>query len=173
MLLGDLIEQVSGQPFETFVQEVVLEPLQLTHSSFDQAIGERAVGYFDKTSPHTAPHRIMPYAAGSLYSTTEDLNRWLQALSGDGALSPALADEMVKSQVQNPTDNGWDVGYGTMLGTAAGHRVISLSGDMDGYRSALDWYPDDRLVIIVLVNQETISPFATSELLAKKVLSLK
>lgn len=173
VVLGALIEQISGQTFETFVQQAVLEPLTLTHTSFDQAVGERAIGYFDQTSIHTVPHRVIPYAAGSLYSTVEDLYRWMNALAGDGPISTLIVDEVLKPQIKNPTGNGWDAGYSVILDTFAGRRTISLSGDMDGYRSVIDWYPDERLMIIVLVNQDTVSPFTTSELLAKKALDLK
>lgn len=173
VVLGTLIDQVSGHRFESFVQQSLLGPLKLIHTSFELDASERAVGYFDQVSARATPHRIIPYAAGGLYSTVEDLHRLLQALAGDGTFSTAILDEVLKPQIKNPTGDGWDVGYGLVLSAFDGRRVIRLSGDMDGYRSAIDWYPDDRLMIIVLVNQENVAPFSASELLAKRVLSLK
>ena len=173
VVLGKLIEQVSGQAYESFVQQALLEPLTLTHSSFDQSAGDLASGYFDQASARTTPHRIIPYAAGSLYSTVEDLHRWIQTFAGDGPFSSSILREVLKPQVENPVDQGWDVGYGWYLGTFADRQQISQSGDTDGYRSVIDWYPDDRLVIIVLVNQETVAPFSISEVLAKKILGVK
>src|SRR4030095_2136360 len=86
IVLGYLIERISGQSYEEFVQENIFKPLGMNDSGYDSnsaVIARRAAGYAPSPNgPVNAGfiHMSIPFAAGALYSTTEDLLRWEQGL---------------------------------------------------------------------------------------------
>ncbi len=94
-LLGVLIEKVTGKPYATVLQEAILTPAQLKDTGYDlpgPILPKRAAAYEKRGSGYVnAPYLDMtiPYAAGSLYSTVEDLYRWDQLLYTDKLLSAA------------------------------------------------------------------------------------
>src|SRR5580700_4253441 len=100
VLLGYLIEKISGESYEKFVQENIFTPLGMKDSGYDSnsaVIERRASGYSPSPKgPVNAGfiHMTIPFAAGSLYSTTEDLLRWEQGLFGGKLLSPASLQKM-------------------------------------------------------------------------------
>src|SRR5215831_12154293 len=100
VLLGYLIEKVSGQSYEKFVQENIFTPLGMKDSGYDSnsaVIPRRASGYTNgPNGPVNAGfiHMSVPFAAGALYSTTEDLLRWEQGLFGGKLLSAASLQKM-------------------------------------------------------------------------------
>src|SRR6202035_2343797 len=82
VLLGYLIEKISGQTYEQFVQENIFTPLGMKDSGYDSnsaIIPHRAAGYVPgPTGPSNAGfiNMTVPFSAGALYSTSEDLLRW-------------------------------------------------------------------------------------------------
>jgi CubicO group peptidase (beta-lactamase class C family) len=94
ILLGAIIEKVSGKSYEAFVKERVFDPLGMTSSYYDNPepiINRRVSGYTgDAKDPRNARYLSMtqPYAAGSLASTVDDLARWDQALAAGKVLKP-------------------------------------------------------------------------------------
>jgi CubicO group peptidase (beta-lactamase class C family) len=88
VLLGYLIEKISGQSYSDFVQQNIFMPLGMKDSGYDSnsaIIAHRAAGYTPgKNGPVNAGfvHMSIPFSAGALYSTTEDLLRWEQGLFG-------------------------------------------------------------------------------------------
>src|SRR2546430_13796447 len=92
-LLGAIIEKVTGKSYEQVLRDNIFEPVGMKNSGFDHwntIIVKRATGYAKKPRGfETAPYLDMsiPYAAGSLYSTVEDLFLWDQALYGEKILS--------------------------------------------------------------------------------------
>ena len=100
VLLGYLIEKVSGQTYEKFLQENIFTPLGMKDSGYDSnsaVIARRASGYTPgPNGPVNAGfvHMSIPIAAGALYSTTEDLLKWEQGLFGGKVLSAASLQKM-------------------------------------------------------------------------------
>ena len=92
VLLGYLIEKISGQSYSEFVQQNIFTPLGMKDSGYDSnsaIIAHRAAGYAPgKSGPVNAGfvHMSIPFSAGALYSTTEDLLRWEQGLFGGKVL---------------------------------------------------------------------------------------
>src|SRR5271170_1807320 len=93
VLLGDLIEKISGDSYEKFLQENVLTPLGMKDTGYDSnsaIIPRRAAGYAPSANgPVNAGYINMtvPLSAGALYSTTHDLLIWEQGLFGGKLLS--------------------------------------------------------------------------------------
>jgi CubicO group peptidase (beta-lactamase class C family) len=157
-VLGTIIERVSGQSYEDFVQQWILEPLDMHDSGFDQDANVLAVGYVDQNT--AAPAEVVDssftYSAGALYSTVEDLYRWDQALYTEQLIPRELLDQMLAPRVSLYPDAVGSVayGYGWFVLDHLGRQLVFHGGALDGFRSWIFRYPDDRITIILLSNQE-------------------
>jgi CubicO group peptidase (beta-lactamase class C family) len=157
VLLGYLIEKISGQSYSDFVQQNIFTPLGMKDSGYDSnsaIIAHRAAGYTPgKSGPVNAGfvHMSIPFSAGALYSTTEDLLRWEQGLFGGKVLTAASLAKLTTPFKQ-------DYAFGLGVSTTNGHKVISHNGGIQGFNTLLAYYPDDKLVVAVLANIN--GPFA-------------
>jgi CubicO group peptidase (beta-lactamase class C family) len=157
VLLGYLIEKISGQPYDKFVQENIFNPLGMKDSGYDSnsaIILRRASGYTPgPAGPVNAGYIDMsiPLSAGALYSTTEDLLRWEQGLFGGKVLSSASLKKMI-----TPFKN--DYACGLAVSTSKGHELIEHGGGIEGFNTQLSYYPDDKLTVIVLGNLNGSAP---------------
>jgi CubicO group peptidase (beta-lactamase class C family) len=151
IVLGAIIEKVSGQSYEKFVTDNLFSPLGMTDSGYDSntaIIKRRASGYVRTPSGlanATYIHMSIPHAAGALYSTTADLLKWEQALFEGKVVSKASLDRMI-----TPFKNDYALGLTSTL--ERGRRVIAHGGGIDGFNTMLAYYPDSRTVIVVLSN---------------------
>jgi CubicO group peptidase (beta-lactamase class C family) len=157
VLLGYLIEKISQQSYRQFVQENIFNPLGMKDSGYDsntEIIAHRASGYEPGAKgPANAGYIDMsiPLSAGGLYSTTEDLLRWEQGLMGGKLLSTASLQKMT-------TPFKSDYAFGLAVHTANGHKVIEHNGGIEGFNTALAYYPDDKLTVVVLANLSGRAP---------------
>ena len=156
-LLGLIIEKVSGQSYEEYVQEHLFNPLGMDDSYYcsESAIKEgRAHGY--DGSPQGLQRKgyldhTWPYAGGSLCSTVGDLIVWNQNLHGGDVLSEASYHALTSPM---PLVDGTPLEYamGLGVGDRAGVRVISHGGGINGFLSAGLYFPSEELTIVVLQN---------------------
>jgi CubicO group peptidase (beta-lactamase class C family) len=150
-LLGYVIEKASGETYEKFVQENIFTPLGMKDSGYDSnsaIIPRRASGYAPgPKGPQNAAfvNMTVPFAAGALYSTTEDLLRWEQGLFGGKLLSAASLAKMT-------TPFKDDYAFGVGVSTSGGRKSISHGGGINGFNTFLAYYPDDKLTVIALAN---------------------
>jgi CubicO group peptidase (beta-lactamase class C family) len=157
VLLGYLIEKISGQKYSEFVQQNIFTPLGMKDSGYDSnsaVIAHRAAGY--SRSPNGPVNTgyidmTIPFSAGALYSTTEDLLRWEQGLFGGKVLTAASLAKMTTPFKQ-------DYAFGLGVSTSNGHKMIAHDGGIEGFNTSLAYYPDDKLVVAVLANLN--GPFA-------------
>jgi CubicO group peptidase (beta-lactamase class C family) len=172
VLLGYLIEKISGQSYAGFVQQNIFTPLAMKDSGYDSnsaIIEHRASGYAPgKNGPENAGYVNMtvPLSAGGLYSTTEDLLRWEQGLFGGKLLTPASLAKMTTPFKEN-------YAFGLGVSTEGGHKVIAHNGGIQGFNTALAYYPDDKLVVAVLGNLNGGAPDQIANLLGKVALGEK
>ena len=151
VLLGYLLEKVSGQTYADFVTENIFRPLGMKDSGYDSnsaIILHRATGYSPSPKGPVISGYIdmtIPFSAGALYSTTRDLLLWEQALYGGKVLSPASLKKMTTPYKQ-------DYGCGLMIHTAKGHLEFEHGGGIEGFNTEMAYYPDDKLTVIVLAN---------------------
>ena len=151
VLLGYLIEKISGQSYAEFVQQNIFTPLGMKDSGYDSnsaIIERRAAGYSrgkDGAENAGFVNMTIPLSAGALYSTTEDLLRWEQGLFGGKVLSPASLARMTTPFKQ-------DYAFGLGVSTKNGHKMIAHDGGIQGFNTSLAYYPDDKLVVAVLAN---------------------
>lgn len=156
-LLGAIIEKVTGQSYEQVLKEKILDPLRMKNTGYDHhgtIIDKRASGY-EKTSDgyRNASYLDMslPYAAGSLYSTVEDLYLWDQGLYTDRVLSAQSKDLMYKPNLDNYA-YGWQIAkakLGTGTETVA---AIKHGGGINGFNTMIVRYPAQKNLIVLLDN---------------------
>ncbi|MFV1988361.1 MAG: serine hydrolase [Gemmatimonadota bacterium] len=159
VLLGWIIERVTGQPYEEALAELVLSPLGLEETGYDHAtvpLAGHAVGYTRTLVGYEDATFIdpsLPFAAGMLYSTVDDLHRWARALVGwdEGPFEdPASAELMM-----TPNLDGYGYGLGISfrsIGREDSVRVVQHSGGIFGFATILRVFPDDGRMIILLDN---------------------
>ena len=157
VLLGYLLEKISGQTYQEFIQENFFKPLQMNDSGYDSSatvIPRHATGYAPGPSgPVKAGYIDMsvPFSAGALYSTTHDLLRWEEALYGGKVLSPAALKKMTTPYKQN-------YACGLMVQTVQGHTVYEHGGAIEGFNTYMAYYPDEKLALIALSNLSGNAP---------------
>ena len=141
VLLGAIIEKVSGVTYAKFVEGNLLTPLGMKDTGYDSSsaiIAHRAAGY--EASPQgpvnaTYVDMTIPYAAGALYSTTEDLLHWEQALFGGKVLSEASMKKMTTPAMNN-------YAFGLFVRKQSGSRnLIEHGGSINGFSSRLYYFP--------------------------------
>jgi CubicO group peptidase (beta-lactamase class C family) len=151
LLLGYVIERVSGGSYEQFVTDNIFTPLGMKDSGYDSntaIVPRRAAGYTPSaTGPVNAGyvHMSVPHAAGALYSTTEDLLRWEQGLFGGKVISAASLAKMT-------TPFKGDYALGVSVQTTNGRKAIQHGGGIEGFNTILVYYPDSRVTLAVLSN---------------------
>lgn len=159
-LLGAIIEKVTGKPYEQVLKENVFDPLGMKNSGYDRwgtILNKRATGY--TRTPRgfqTAPYLDMsiPYAAGSLYSTVEDLYLWDQALYGEKILSAKSKELMFKPNLSN-----YGYGFVIMKATFAPPSklevpVIQHNGGINGFSTNIVRMTNEKRLIVLLDNAE-------------------
>ena len=177
-ILGDLIGKVSGLPYDQYVTQNILEPLKMIHSTFDAAaippgalVGQHMSGEdaVVKAMPlTTASGKEMP--AGGLYSTCEDMTRWMQVnlnrgeLDGVRILKPESYDVIWKVEAPTGLDEffgAWAGEYGLGWGVAedSGHFLAGHPGGGEGQTIGFQLAPDDNLGVTVLANWGTATNY--------------
>lgn len=151
VLLGYLIEKITGDTYEKFVRINIFTPLGMKDSGYDSnfaVIPRRATGYAVVNNKYETAgfiHMSIPHAAGALYSTTEDLLKWEQGLFGGKLLQAASLAKMT-----TPFKNNYACGL--QVDNTARHKVIEHGGGIEGFLTELEYYPDNKITVIVLEN---------------------
>lgn len=150
VLLGLIIERVSGQPYADVLRDQIFAPLQMRDSGVSQGVGEAgaALGFHTFDSLAAPLDASTLFGAGTLSSTADDLYRWAQAMRA-GQLLPADLQAELLTPVRN------DYAYGWKVVSRNGQRQISHPGLIDGFASAIMLLPDDDLTVIVLCNMDS------------------
>src|SRR5262249_4831944 len=133
VLLGMIVEKVSGQPYAKFLETNFFKPLGLTHTSYcpNHATDPDFASGYSKKDDGVMPHEYLsltqPYAAGSICSTVGDLVKWQRALAGGNVVSPESFTQMSTAATLN---DGRKITYGFGLTPSEllGHKYIGHSG---------------------------------------------
>lgn len=171
ILLGYIIEQVSGQTYEAFLQRSIFTPLNLQNTGYNDNETGLAIGYWDRYSDLPADYIDMsiPYSAYGLYSTVGDLYIWEKALSTDQLIPQRYLNDTFAPQFIIPDSDGWAAGYGWLIGTELDRPIASHSGAIYGFSAIVTRYLDDQTVIIVLSNLQDKDVWLIENIIAKKL----
>lgn len=162
VLLGNLIEKISGETYQKFVTDNIFTPLGMKDSGYDSnlpVIAHRASGYGRTPQGFQNAQFIdmtVPFSAGALYSTTGDLLKWEQGLFGGKLLKPESLTKMTMPFLNN-------YAFGLGVSTVGGRKMIDHNGGVNGFSAQLAYYPDDKLTVAVLSNMGSpaVGPIAT------------
>lgn len=157
ILLGAIIEKVSGETYEHFVESHIFKPLGMTGSCYgstEHVIPRRVPGYQSgKGGFVNAPYLSMtqPYAAGSLLSTVDDLAVWSDAVfSGKLVKKEWLDKAFAPYKLKSGESSGY--GYGWFFADFAGHRSVEHGGGINGFTSYEMTFPADKVFVAILTN---------------------
>jgi CubicO group peptidase (beta-lactamase class C family) len=164
ILLGRIVEKVSGKSYEDYLTENILKPAGMTHTAFDHGtpmLPNRANGYnFDgELLINTRPGDAAGAGpAGALHSTVDDLHKFDRTLKSGKLFSSAITAKAWSPYghwvAPPPFNFEAEYGYGWMLGQNFGHKYVGHGGWVNGFVSQFERYPDDDAVVIVLSNIE-------------------
>lgn len=174
ILLGKIIEVVSGQTYPEYLQKNVLDALgyktSRAYSSLD-LIPARASGYVLDGAELRLPdgHNVeIAGAAGQLFATSRELAQFLPGVLGGKVLNQESARAFIAPQVE--THGGSDAfkhyAYGVEVGTMLGRDVVSHAGNINGFNSMMFYFPKEKMSIVSLSNREgTTSLALTTDLI--------
>jgi len=157
ILLGAIIEKVSGKTYADFLQERIFGPLGLKSSCYDstsRVIPRRVPGYSKGNAGfENAPYLSMsqPYAAGSLASSADDLATWTESLLSGKLIKREMLERAFTSyKLKDGLDSGY--GYGWQISTYEGHRLIEHGGGIHGFLSYALFFPEEQVFVALLTN---------------------
>jgi CubicO group peptidase (beta-lactamase class C family) len=158
-VLGAVIENVSGEKYGDLLRKRIFQPLGMQDTGLDTdelILPKRAQGYSrgkDGLVHARSESMTVPWAAGSIYSTTGDLLRWERALFGGKVLSDSSLTAMT-------TAGKGGYGLGVAVGPQDGVKVIQHGGGIEGFNTQLTYVPDRKITIVVLSNVNGSAPTA-------------
>ena len=159
-LLGAIIEHVTGKPYEQVLKENIFDPLGMKNTGYDHhdtIIPKRATGYSKTPDGYTNAGYLdmsIPYAAGSIYSTVEDLYLWDQALYTDKLVSAQSKALMYKPFLQDYA-YGWVVQNASFKQDGKDVPVIRHGGGINGFTTTIVRFPQEKNLIVLLDNTGT------------------
>lgn len=158
ILLGLLVERISGQSLQDYLNEHILGPLNLSDTSLPPGTEfprPHARGY--TTLSDTGPvidatdwSASSTWAAGGMISTLEDTAAWTRALADGALISPALQKERLRSAAGGSMPDG--VGYG--IGILSANGWIGHNGSVPGYQSVAVHLPARDTTLVILANSD-------------------
>ena len=180
ILLGYIIEKVSGITYEEFIQKNIFDKLGMKHSYYGNSsriIPDRANGYQlhgDNCENAEYMSTTIPYAAGALMSTVDDMFIWSKAIRHHTLISENSQQMAFTNQLlaNGKPDN---YGYGWAINEIAGFTSLEHAGGINGFSSSGIYLPGQNIYAIVLTNlddgkgPETYTIKALSLLLGKPV----
>ena len=161
-LAGYIVQRVSGQPFETYVREHVLEPAGMTTSTYEQPLpaglaGSLGPGY--TSTGEEVPFEVMgDFPAGSLTVSAPDFAAFMNAQL---SRSPKLLREETWEQMWSPglgedklgnRAKAGEMGLGYFDLSRHGRRVVGHGGDNQGWHSQFELYPEEKTGIFISYN---------------------
>lgn len=160
VIVGVIVEKVSGEPLLQFLNEHVFTPLKMQRI---ENVDLKPLPSTDATGYMTyalGPPRVAPkegpgwlFAAGELAMPAEELAKWDIGMLKEQLLKPSSYREM---ETEIKLKNGQPTGYalGLQTGEMAGHKVLRHGGEVSGFTSQNYVFPDDHAAIVVLTNQD-------------------
>lgn len=155
MLLGYIIEKLTGKPYEQVMREKILAPLGMKHSGFDfthLSDPDKATGYTTYKEQLKVPAAIVDssvsFAAGSLYSTVNDMWAWHKGLMKQSTIKAASLEKAYTRFLD-------DYGYGWEIDSVYGKRMVQHGGGIFGFNTQFSRVPADDCCIVLLCNMNT------------------
>jgi D-alanyl-D-alanine carboxypeptidase len=177
LLLGVLIEKVSGQSYYDYVRDHIFKPADMTGTASEpeeQLVADRSIGYTRfgggvlKPNTDTLPYRGT--SAGGGYSTVEDLSKFANALQANKLLNAQYTELLTTGKVDTPGGGKYAYGFGDAI--VNGTRCFGHGGGAPGMNGELKICPGPGYVVAVLANMDPpaasrVADFITNRLPTK------
>ena len=177
VLLGTIVERVSGMTFPEFLQTRIFRPLGMSasvaHVEGSDTVPRRAYGYSPRGGTFVPTDQSVTSATlgdGGIYTNVDDMVRWDRALYGDTALADAAALELATTPPQLPGGADTQYGFGWFVDRYRGEKRWRHTGETSGFRNAIQRFPHRHLTVIVLTNRSSGEPGAIVERIADRLL---
>lgn len=161
-LLGVIVEKLSGKSYEDMLHEKIFKPLHMKNTGFDHhanILKNRAAGYEKNGNTYINSRYLdmsIPYAAGSMYSTVEDLYLWDQALYTNKLLPEDYMGMYFKPYVPAFGNMhyayGWGVGNIPIGQSTDSIYTIGHGGGINGFNTNISRAPSDKTLVVLLNN---------------------
>lgn len=171
ILLGYIIEKVSGLTYEQYVVENLFKPAGMENSLYGNdriILKNRAYGYQSGHNGYENANFLsmtQPYAAGSLMSTVSDLYKWNRSLVSGKLISKKFLD-LAFSNFTLSSGEKMNYGYGWMPGDVQGYSMIGHGGGINGFLTSEAYFPEEDLFVALFVNCTCIGTDAANEIAA-------
>ena len=160
ILLGAVIEKITGEPWHATLQAQFLKPLGMTQTRYGDnsiLIPGRVAGYATDSQTRSVRNAdfvsaTIPDSAGALVSTIDDLLRWMRALATGRALSHDSFQLMIRP---TPTPVGDGYGLGVYVWQVRGETMIGHTGQIAGFASVVGYLPRRDITVIALGNDDS------------------
>ena len=155
VLLGYIIERITGSDYATNLQLRIAKPLGLTQTRYGTSIANDSMCCYSyryegvSLIPETETHLSIPGGAGAIVSTPAELNQFITALFSGKLINDASLQKM--TTLHN------HFGYGIFAMNFFEHQGFGHTGGIDGFQSVLSWFPAERLAVAICVNAAGIS----------------
>jgi CubicO group peptidase (beta-lactamase class C family) len=173
MVLGAIIEKVSGQDYYSYVQEHIYKPAGMSDTGFyepGKEIANLAIGYsrmsrdgkpLEEAKDNTGTREVKGGPAGGGYSTAPDLVKFHQALLSYKLLDKEHTNLITTGKVDGPRGMG-RYGYGFGDNTSGGKHSVGHNGGAPGIAANFEMYPDSGYTAVALMNSDppTMMPIA-------------
>jgi CubicO group peptidase (beta-lactamase class C family) len=166
LVAGYIVEQVSGQPYKVFLHDHIFAPAGMVNTGYADYDSGLAVGYEDGYNLAPRHDVSLPYAAAGVFSTVEDLYRYLRVLEQATLLSQPSLDALLGAHDRVDSKGGFTpayqvpvyYGYGWAIASYNGHPMLGHDGWIEGYSADMRYLPEDGLKILLLMNRN--EPYA-------------
>lgn len=168
-VLSQIVEKVSGQPFEDFVRTRIFQPLGMTNTlafiNTQNIVPNRSYGYSKRNGQWVFTDQSSTSAVlgdGGVYSSLNDFERWIAALRTHKLLTaeemrPALTPITVP-KFDASSEEPASYGFGWFLDPYRGHKRMYHTGTTSGFLNAIHYFPDDDLAVVVFCNRTDVKP---------------
>ena len=170
-LLAEIIERVTGDSFREWTDTHIFKPLGMTNSHFhddhQMILKNRAYSYqaVENGRFKHAVNNTTALGSSSLFSTVEDLAKWILNFDDTQIGEQVVLDQMHQRGVLN---NGEQISYalGLNIGEYRGLQTVGHSGSWRGFRSHLIRFPEQKFGVVILCNLDTFNPLRLTEKVA-------
>ena len=170
-LLAEIVEAVTGDSFRAWTDTHIFKPLIMTnthfHDDYEMILKNRAYSYqsVENGGFKHAINNTTALGSSSLYSTVEDLAKWILNFDDTRIGAQTVIEQMHQRGVLNDGEQ-IDYAFGLNIGEYRGLRTVGHSGSWRGFRSHLMRFPDQKFGVVILCNLDTFNPLNLAEKVA-------
>ena len=170
-LLAEIVERVTGDSFREWTDTHIFKPLGMTnshfHDDYEMILKNRAYSYqsVENGEFNHAVNNTTALGSSSLYSTVEDLAKWILNFDDTRIGEQTVIEQMHQRGVLNDGEQ-IDYAFGLNIGEYRGLKTVGHSGSWRGFRSHLIRFPDQKFGVVILCNLDTFNPLDLAEKVA-------